>query len=149
MITAPSKAWIGVGALVVTATAWFLSPGRTAEENESVAATRAWVPQAHSPVDIAAWWTATGGCSSASIWLGPVVEFERGRLNRLWTMVLSDPGTAEPLVCLQGTVQLDDAEPIHYRSATTSIEVRPREGLRWGEVIEEGEFSVTLEGLIY
>lgn len=145
------KRFGGVGLLSAAALGvWLAVPGRETAEAALPTTVGADVRGARVDAydDIAFWWTAASAASTACIWFGPFVEYEAGVLHRQWTLVLSDPGATEPLACLQGVVEIGNADPIAYQGVAAHIEARPIEGLMWGEVTADDMVSVVVEGLL-
>jgi hypothetical protein len=129
--------WALAGVLLVAALAWSASRGAaTAGAAERVA------DQDVRPF----WWTHTGSQSSASVWFGPPVELGLGELFRTWTLVCTNPGSEEPLACLQGYVRVAGDEPIAYRGPLSRIELRPLAGWTWAQVVSEESIEAELEG---
>ena len=138
------KNWSGALALGLCATLLFVLLG---EEKEAAAALPDDIIHVDPNSKETLWWLATGVCEAASIWIGPMIFQEEGAVHRQWTLTISDPGTTEPLICLQGVVRIDDAEPFGYQGLNVQLEARPIDGLSWGEVRADAQMSVKLEGL--
>lgn len=128
--------WTLAGALLVGALFWSAARGAST-------ATAALRPTADAQAPF--WFTHIGSQSSASVWLGPPLELD-GERHRIWTLVCTQPGSEEPLACLSGTVDVAGDAPIAYRGPISSIELRPRSGWTWAQVISEESLEVVLEG---
>jgi hypothetical protein len=129
--------WTLAGALLVGALTWSAARGASS----AAAAGRRLVADAPGPF----WFTHIASQSSASVWLGPALELD-GERHRIWTLVCTQPGSEEPLACLQGVVRTDGDEPIAYRGPLSRIELRPLAGWTWAQVVSEESIEAELEG---
>jgi hypothetical protein len=135
--------WVVTGVLLAAVVLWNVT--RAGEASDDVRA------EAHTTRTIAGavrpfWWTHLGTQSTASVWIGPPIEYVSGERRRTWTLVCTQPGSEEPLSCLQGSVPLDDNSPIGFKNALSYFELRPLEGWTWGQVDSQESLEVQLEG---
>lgn len=92
------------------------------------------------------WWTSMGEQSAAAASFGLVLETPEGRF-RPWSLVVFLPGSAEPLSCVQGLVELASATPIVARGASFGVELEPRAGWTWGQVTEDAQLVTRTDGI--
>jgi len=92
------------------------------------------------------WWTYLGEQSVAVVNFGPSFETSDG-LFRQWSLVIHLPGTPEPLSCTQGLIGFEEDGSIAVRGGLFSLELRPREHHRWGDVRSSEELVAVVEGL--
>lgn len=92
------------------------------------------------------WWLHTGDQSAAVACFGPTIEMSEGRF-RPWSLVVHLPGSDEQLSCTQGLVPLDGMDPILSQGETFRVELRPGDGLLWGDVSGEAQLAASAEGL--
>ncbi|MCP3916794.1 MAG: hypothetical protein GY711_14655 [bacterium] len=92
------------------------------------------------------WWTFMGEQSAAVLHVGPLMESVHGNL-RSWNLVVHLPGTPEPLSCVPGIAHAEDAAPILMRGELFEVELRPLEGLTWGEVYSDAQLVGVTNGL--
>lgn len=132
--------WIVVAVLLSIVVVWNLT--RTQAEASAQSGAPRSIPGAVAPF----WWTHLGTQSTASVWIGPPIERMNGETQRLWTLVCTQPGSEEPLACLQGVVPLDDDSPIGFKSAVSSFSLQPIEGWTWAQVDSKESLRVELQG---
>ncbi len=128
--------WILVALLLVTALASTVG----AQDDTAIVA-----PEVDQEQSV--WWTAMGPTSSAVANLGPLLRSENGKWFRRWTLVVHLPGTDEPLTCVQGIVGDDQSEPVWVEGGSFRVELRPRKGLGWCDVMYKEELESEVKGL--
>ncbi len=135
--------WIALGVVVVMAISMagtFLTAGTQAA--------RADVPVLET-IDInqSIWWYHLGTEATAVANFGPLLEVVDRGVVRRWTLMVHLPGTAEPLSCVQGLLDVADSSPINAKGNLFEIELNPLPGMGWGDVLGPEDIDALVIGL--
>ncbi len=140
------KSWIVPGIVVTGGVLLVARCDGAAAAGAPAAPISAPISEARVPGAPAFWWTHMGDQSCAALWLGPPGLNDVGLPVRRWTVVISLPGSEEPLSCLQGTSPLAGNARIYLQGAFFLLDVRPVAGLTWGDVAGEEQLEIDRDG---
>ena len=92
------------------------------------------------------WWLHVTEQAGTRAWFGPHLEDDEGRVWRYWVMTSSFPGGTLPWSSFQGTLLIESADPVGITGEDFNIQLRPQNGLTWGDVRGVADLQQELEG---
>jgi hypothetical protein len=92
------------------------------------------------------WWTYAGPAGAAVANLGPILSSKDSAVRR-YSLIVHFPGTSEPLTCIQGLVPVSDRNPIGIQGGAFLVELLPKDGLAWGDVMSPQLIDASVSGI--